>query len=81
MIEAALLSDALILPVAIERFNSKLFSIDVSDKFFDPKKFFNTREKNKDNMKLLAEEIRQKLADMKFNSYYDSYIYTLKKSE
>lgn len=75
MIEAALLSDALILPVAIERFNSKLFSIDVSDKFFDPKKFFNTREKNKDNMKLLAEEIRQKLADMKFNSYYDSYIY------
>ena len=75
MIEAALLSDALILPVAIERFNSKLFSIDVSDKFFDPKKFFKDREKNKDNMKLLAEEIRQKLADMKFNSYFDSYIY------
>ena len=75
MISAALDSKAVIVPVAIERFNSNLYSICVSDKFYDPIQFFSNKEVNKENMKSFAEEIRQKLADMKFNSYFNSYIY------
>lgn len=75
MIYAALESDALILPVAIERFDSKLYSVNVSDIFFDARNHFNTHEISKENISAYAELIRQKLADLKFQSYYDKYIY------
>lgn len=75
MVYSAFEAGALILPVAIERFNSKLYSINVSDMYFDPKKFFENVELNKKNVDEYTEKIRQKLADLKFQTYYDKYIY------
>lgn len=75
MVYSASETGALILPVAIERFNSKLYSINVSDMYFDPKKFFENVELNKKNVDEYTEKIRQKLADLKFQTYYDKYIY------
>lgn len=75
MVYSAFETGALILPVAIERFNSKLYSINVSDMYFDPKKFFENVELNKKNVDEYTEKIRQKLADLKFQTYYDKYIY------
>ena len=75
MVYSAFEAGALILPVAIERFNSKLYSINVSDMYFDPKNFFSNVELNKKNVDEYTEKIRQKLADLKFQTYYDKYIY------
>lgn len=75
MVYSAFEAGALILPVAIERFNSKLYSINVSDMYFDPKNFFSNVELNNKNVDEYTEKIRQKLADLKFQTYYDKYIY------
>ena len=75
MIYAAYDANALILPVAIERFNSKLYSVNVSDIYFDSQKYFKNVDINKENVKKYTEEIRQKLANLKFETYFDDYIY------
>lgn len=74
MVESAIDANALILPVAIERFNSNLYSICVSDVFFDPCEYFTKHQMDKKSIKDYTEEIRQKLADMKYQSYYDEVI-------
>lgn len=71
MIKAALMSNAVIIPVGIERFNAKLYSLNVSENYFDPieerKKFLEEKE----FMEWSRDYIRQELASLKYNTYFD----------
>lgn len=72
MVEASLSSEAnaVIVPVGIERFNNKLFGINISKDYFDAKEYFRSKEVNRENMYLAAEEVRQLLANAKFELYF-----------
>lgn len=75
MVVAAQKADAIIIPVAIERFSSSLYSINVSNEFFYPSEYFKNTVFNKTTANIYAEEIRQNLADLKFATYYSKKIY------
>lgn len=75
MVFAALKSNALILPVAIERFDKELYSVNVSDVFFDPSSYFKNKDYSKNDIIQYTEMIRQKLADLKYQTFYDDYIF------
>lgn len=70
MIKAALKSGSVIVPVGIERFNDKLYSLNVSDKYFDPSKEINRFPNEKDFIEWSKDYIRQELASLKFNAYF-----------
>jgi 1-acyl-sn-glycerol-3-phosphate acyltransferase len=70
MIRAALNSNAVILPVGIERFSNKLYGINISDKIFDPTEYFSNTPVTKENLSLAKEEIRNLLASAKFETYF-----------
>lgn len=70
MILSAIKNDTVILPVGIERFDSKFYGINVSGKFFDAKEYFNKKEATKENIIEASNEIRQMMAEAKFELYY-----------
>ena len=74
MINAAINSNAVIISVGIERFNKKLYGINVGKKIFDPK-VYNEKYKNKEEMLEIAKnELRQIMADIKMELYFDKKI-------
>lgn len=70
MIKVAIYTNAVIIPVGIERFNSKLYGVNVSKTIFDPKKYIN------DDFKYThaIEDLRQLMADTKYQIYFDDRI-------
>ncbi len=70
MIKAALKSGAVIVPVGIERFNDKLYSLNVSDRYLDPSKEIDRFPNEKDFIEWSKDYIRQELASLKFNAYF-----------
>jgi 1-acyl-sn-glycerol-3-phosphate acyltransferase len=70
MIQAALNSNAVILPVGIERFSNTLYGINISDRIFDPTEYFTNMPVTKESLSLAKEEIRNLLASAKFETYF-----------
>ena len=84
MIQSALLSNAVIVPVGIERFSSKLFGINVSDTYFDSAREISCFQSEKEFLEWAKDYIRQELASLKFSLYFDDRIrekITCKRSE
>lgn len=74
MVLSGIKSSAVILPVGIERFDSKLYGINVSRKFFDVKDYFKDKETTKENILEASSTIRQMMANAKFELYYSKKI-------
>ena len=74
MIKAALKSNAVIVPVGIERFNAKLYSLNVAEKCFDPLIEIQNFSDEKTFIEYAKEHIRQELACLKFDTYFDKRI-------
>lgn len=74
MIRAALEANAVIVCVGIERFNAKLFGINVAKEVFDPRQYQSQDVDKKTMIDVMREDLRQYMAELKFEIYYDKEI-------
>lgn len=70
MIRAALKSDAVIVCVGIERFSAKLYGINIAKEVFDPKRYQGQNKETKIAIDKMREDLRQYMAELKFELYY-----------
>jgi len=74
MIRAAIKSNAVIVPVGIERFSRKLYGVNMASVVFDPNEYV-AKHKNWDvAIEEARQDLRQIMADLKFQTYFDDYI-------
>lgn len=70
MIRAAIKAKAVIICVGIERFNAKLYGINIAQKVFDPAPYLNQYRNEKTVVNIMRDEIRQYMAELKFQLYF-----------
>ena len=70
MIYAALEADAVIIPIAIERFKRNLWGVNAYSGYFDPKDFMEKYEDEEYAIKAAKNELRLLMADLKLQLYY-----------
>lgn len=70
MIYAALEADAVIIPIAIERFKRNLWGINAYPGYFDPKNFIDKFEDKEHAIKSCKKELRMIMADLKLQLYF-----------
>lgn len=71
MLLAAAEADTVIVPVGIERFQKKLYGVNIANEVFDPKV-----EVIRDNFKAALENLRQRMASLKLELYFHPEIYS-----
>lgn len=74
MLRAALKSNALIVPVGIERFSYRLYGINVAQKAFDVNEYITKYQDAGKAIEIAREDLRQIMADLKFQTYFEDYI-------
>lgn len=74
MLRAALRSNAVIVPVGIERFSYKLYGINVAQKAFDVNEYISKYQDTGKAIEVAREDLRQIMADLKFQTYFEDYI-------
>lgn len=74
MLRAALRSNALIVPVGIERFSYRLYGINVAQKAFDVNEYITKYQDAWQAIEVAREDLRQIMADLKFQTYFEDYI-------
>ena len=74
MLRAALRSNALIVPVGIERFSYRLYGINVAQKVFDVNEYIAKYQDTGQAIEIAREDLRQIMADLKFQTYFEDYI-------
>lgn len=74
MLRAALKSNALIVPVGIERFSHKLYGINIAKEAFDVKNYIRKYTDVDYAIEIARCELRQIMAELKFETYFDEYI-------
>ena len=70
MLRAAFKGNAVIIPVGLERFHDRLFGINVATKYFDPKSYTNDCFTDKGALGKAKKDLRQELAELKFELYF-----------
>lgn len=70
MVRAAIKAKAIIICVGIERFHSKLYGINIASKVFDPTLYAIQYDDEKNMLNIAREELRQYMAELKFELYY-----------
>lgn len=70
MIRCAIRSNAAIVPIGIERFNRKLYGINVGNRFFSD--WSSISADDKEAILKVAQELRQAMAEAKFELYLDA---------
>lgn len=74
MIRAAIKSNSVIVPVGIERFSYHLYGINMAKEIFDPAAYLKKYVDEKWAIEQARLDLRQIMADLKFQTYYESYI-------
>lgn len=70
MIRVAIETNAVIIPIGIERFSKKQYGINILKTLFDPFKYIDTASDKKQLLKA-TDELRQILAETKYELYFD----------
>lgn len=74
MIRAAIKSNSVIIPVGIERFSYRLYGINVASKVFEPNDYVDKYKNIDAAIEEARHDLRQIMADLKFQTYYEDYI-------
>lgn len=74
MLRAALRSNAVIVPVGIERFSYRLYGINVAGQAFDVNEYITKYQNAGHAIEIAREDLRQIMADLKFQTYFEDYI-------
>ena len=74
MLRAALKSNALIVPVGIVRFSYRLYGINVAQEAFDVNEYIAKYQDTGQAIEKARENLRQIMADLKFQTYFEDYI-------
>lgn len=70
MIRVAIETNAVIVPIGIERFSKKQYGVNISKTLFDPSKYIEIASDKKQLLKA-TDELRQILAETKYELYFD----------
>lgn len=74
MIRAAIKSNSVIIPVGIERFTYRLYGINMASKVFEPNDYVDKYKNIDVAIEEARHDLRQIMADLKFQTYYEDYI-------
>jgi len=74
MIRSAIKTNAVIMPVGIEMFDKKFFGINVGETYFDPLTYVGRFETEKEMLDAARADLRQLMADIKMQLYFDKRI-------